>query len=382
MISLLTNLRVKFLSSVLVVYTFVPFSFAAKDVLETPAVQSSIAHQNLLLDVTAVGDRLVAVGARGHVLVSDDEGDNWRQIDTPVSVLLTAVSFADMSNGWVVGHGGVILNTQDGGDTWNKQFDGNAANQSIIKQAQDVITQMEAELDAASDEDAEDIEYELEEAQYAFEDAQVDAEVGASKPFLDVYFDNKNVGFAVGAYGFIFKTIDGGNNWENYGLRMDNVDRFHLNTITRIQGGDYLIAGEAGVMFRSEDEGESWETIDSPYDGSFFGLMGTGETDVALAFGLRGNLFRSEDGGVSWEPLDSGTESTLMGGSYDGSGKVSIVGNSGTVLLSKDGGKSFSETIRANRLGNISLVYVDGRRLALVGESGVSITSPAGKNLQ
>ena len=45
----------------------------------------------MLLDVTAVGDRLVAVGTRGHVLLSDD-GESWRQVDTPVRAALTAVT--------------------------------------------------------------------------------------------------------------------------------------------------------------------------------------------------------------------------------------------------------------------------------------------------
>lgn len=381
MFAMLTNFRSKVLAGLYLVGACLPHAVAVDDVLDTPAAKTTMAHQYLLLDVAQAGSRLVAVGARGHILISENNGDSWRQVDTPVSVLLTALSFADDRHGWAVGHGGVILYTQDGGTSWEKQFDGDAANLSIIQQAEDVVERVREELDLAGDEDIEELEYQLEEAEFALEDAQIDAEVGASKPFLDVYFENTNVGFAVGAYGFLFRTVDGGKRWENYGARMDNIDRFHLNAITKLAGGTYVVAGEAGVMFRSEDQGESWETIDSPYDGSFFGLLATGEKDVVLAFGLRGNLFRSDDAGQYWEDVPSGTENTLMGGAVDASGQISIVGNSGTVLLSVDGGESFSETIRSNRLGNVSLVFIDEHRLALVGESGVSLTNPAGNNL-
>lgn len=355
--------------------------WAAKDVLETSSASTERGHQHLLLDVERTNKRLVAVGARGHILLSEDKGDSWKQVEVPVSVLLTAVDFADDENGWAVGHGGVILATNDGGYTWSRQFDGNAANQSIIRQAEAAVEALEARLESASEDEAADIEYELEEAQFGLEDAQFDAEVGASKPFLDVHFLSRTEGFAVGAYGFMFKTDDGGKTWQNYGDRVENIDRFHFNTITEIPGGALIVAGEAGVMFRSADDGETWETVDSPYDGSFFGLTPTGEADVVLAYGLRGNMFRSEDAGVSWDQVETNTESTLMGGSFDGSGKVSIVGNSGSVLSSTDSGRTFVESIRANRLGNVSLVFLSGRRMVVVGESGVSVTNPSGQNL-
>ncbi len=356
-------------------------ALAVQDVLETPAAKTALADQNLLLDVTRAGQRLVAVGERGHIIVSDDQGQSWRQVDVPVAVLLTGVSFADEKYGWAVGHGGVILHTQDGGESWVKQFDGNLANKMIITQAERYVEELEEELANAGEDEALDLEYALEDAQFALEDAQIDAEVGASKPLLDVLFWSRDEGVVVGAYGFVFKTEDGGKTWTNLGPNMDNPDRFHLNAITRIKGGTLLVAGEAGVLFRSTDQGESWESIDSPYDGSFFGVSPTGEEGEALAFGLRGNLFRSTDDGVSWEPLDSNTESTLMGASYDGSRGITIVGNSGSVLTSSDGGMTFIETIRENRLGNVSVVHISKDRLVMVGENGVNITTPAGTNI-
>ena len=109
---------------------------AVQDVLETPALKTSKAPENLLIDITKAGNRLVSVGVRGHIIYSDDQGLTWQQANVPVSVLLTAVSFVDENYGWAVGHSGVILHTSDGGINWVSQFDGNQANQMVITQAE------------------------------------------------------------------------------------------------------------------------------------------------------------------------------------------------------------------------------------------------------
>jgi len=355
-------------------------SSATSDVLETPAFATTKAAEYLLLDIENQGSRMVAVGAHGHIIYSDDRGVTWAQSDVPVSVMLTAVDFANSEKGWAVGHSGVILHSNDAGVTWHKQFDGNQANESTIEQARAYVAELEFELDEAGGED-EDLEYAIEDAEYALEDAQLDAEIGAAKPFLDVLFVDDKHGFAVGAYGFLFETKNGGQTWSNRSDALDNLDRFHLNTITQLAGGNILIAGEAGVMFVSEDLGRSWDSVDSPYDGSFFGTLGLSDKGVGLAFGLRGNLFRTEDGGYSWARLDSNTENSLMSGSFDGGNKISITGNAGVVILSKDGGRTFSSYSRKDRLGQTSLVYITRQRVALVGESGVQLVSPSGKNL-
>ncbi len=53
---------------------------------------------------TKAGNRLVAVGERGIVLLSDDAGLNWKQVDVPVSVTLTGVQFVSPMKGWAIGH--------------------------------------------------------------------------------------------------------------------------------------------------------------------------------------------------------------------------------------------------------------------------------------
>ena len=88
---------------------------------QAPAIALESAQHAPLVAVSQVGRRLVAVGDHGIVVLSDD-GETWRQASSvPVDGLLTALSFIDERQGWAVGHGGVLLHTEDGGETWALQ---------------------------------------------------------------------------------------------------------------------------------------------------------------------------------------------------------------------------------------------------------------------
>lgn len=356
-------------------------AYALKDVLDTPSMTTQIAHESLLLDVVAAGKRLVAVGERGHIIYSDDQGVSWKQANVPVSVTLTAVHFPTETQGWAVGHGAIILHSSDAGVNWVRQFDGNLANQQVIEQAETRVEQLEEAIESAPEDQQEDIEFKLEEAQFALEDAQFDAEIGPSKPLLDVWFENELKGFAVGAYGFFFETEDGGKTWFNVSNRIDNQDRFHLNAITEIVGGSLFIVGEAGNIFKSNDKGDTWERVESPYEGSFFGVSGTGNVNEVLVFGLRGNLYRSIDLGANWTRIDSGNEATLIAGQQGDDGIVAVVGNSGIVLVSGNAGESFQAVVRENRQAVTAVYLLENGNFLLVGEHGVDISGPTGRSL-
>ena len=77
---------------------------------------------NNYLDIAYADSRIVAVGDRGKILYSDDQGDHWKQAVTPSEVLLTSVCFADARHGWAVGHDAVVLGSDDGGETWTVQI--------------------------------------------------------------------------------------------------------------------------------------------------------------------------------------------------------------------------------------------------------------------
>ena len=84
---------------------------------------SAMTTEALLLDAVQTGNRLVAVGEYGHVILSDDQGESWQQANSvPTRNTLTSVMFLDNQTGYAVGHEATILKTSDGGNNWDLQF--------------------------------------------------------------------------------------------------------------------------------------------------------------------------------------------------------------------------------------------------------------------
>ena len=300
----------------------------------TFSIESPKSSRGLLLDVAHAGARLVVVGDRGHILYSDDQGKTWTQAKVPSRQLLTAVYFADDTHGWAVGHDAQILASADAGATWTKQFE----------------------------------------------------DLNREAPLLDVWFKDAQTGFAVGAYGALLTTTDGGAQWADVSDRIDNQDQYHYNGIAEVKDSGLFIVGEMGSMFRSADEGQTWERVQSPYQGSLFGVIGTAKSGTLLAYGLRGNLFRSTDFGTTWTAIElKGARGPLEFGLSNAAllpdGSLVVVGNGGSVMRSTDDGVSFKVSNRPDRISLAGVTADDKGDLILVGQGGVRVTSPTGAEL-
>ncbi len=350
---------------------------AARGVDSSYAPIMPLAARSLLLDIAAVGERLVAVGERGHVLYSLDNGLNWRQARVPTTQMLTGVYFIDERHGWTVGHDGLVLASDDSGETWRIQRDGlavqNQINLELREQAHHAKKLLKQRLAVAADPERAQIEAELAEAQLDLEDADLALEEPVfTSPLLDVWFSDPDRGWAVGAFGSLVATRDGGQHWLSRQAELDNPEEFHLNAITGDGNGRIFIAGEAGVMFRSLDNGRSWQSMSPFYEGSWFGTVYSQPTDTLFVFGLRGNLFRSSDFGSSWEPVDTDNRITLAGGTASDEGHIVLAGGVGVILTSSDGGQSFQRELIEDSLSLSSGLQRNGQ-LILVGQGGVKV---------
>lgn len=227
-----------------------------------PAVRSPAAAHAMMLGATRAGNRIVAVGEHGVVLLSDDNGQHFRQAArVPVRALLTGVSFADARHGWAVGHAGVILHTADGGETWQLQR----------------------------------------------------SDPGADQPLFSVLFRDADHGFAVGLWSLLLETADGGKTWRKHDLPpapgSQHADR-NLFRLFAAPDGAIFIAAEQGLVLRSTDQGKSWRYLETGYKGSLW--AGAAQPDGTLVVaGMRGTVYSSRDRGESWVPVRSGTHSAL-----------------------------------------------------------------------
>lgn len=310
------------------------------DPLVQPAAPSAGASGAFLMAATRAGDRLVAVGEAGVIVYSDDHGRSWNQAKVPVSVSITGVQFATPTRGWAVGHSGVVLASTDGGQSWTLQLDGNRI----------------ASLPESGGEVAADA-----------------PPANPGDPLLDVYFSDAQHGHAVGAFGLMLRTDDGGKTWVRRNGALPNPEGRHLYAI-RPSGDALYVVGESGSIFVSRDGGASFARVDSPYEGSFFGLAGPRPGEL-LVFGLRGNAFHSADGGAHWSRVQAGTGASWTGAAVFGSAGVLMVSQSGEVALSQDGGRSFR--LLERRLPPLSAVALtsDGRALAagVLGASAIDL---------
>lgn len=281
------------------------------EALDRPAVISRAAASAALLDAAEAGNRLVAVGERGIVLLSDDGGAQWRQVAVPVSVTLTAVRFADDKHGYAVGHGATVLTTSDGGETWVRRLDGRQAAQLALAAAQ-------AGSDAAARRDAERLVAD-----------------GPDKPLLDVLVQDAQHAVVVGAYGLAFATADGGNTWTSWIAGLANPKGLHLYAI-RQRGERILVAGEQGLVRLSENGGRSFSSVATPYAGSFFTAELPAASELVVA-GLRGNVWRSRNAGATWMQLTVPMPASITASAVRTDGSLVLTNQAGMVLGERAG---------------------------------------------
>lgn len=264
-----------------------------------PALDAPLAPSYRLIDIADTGQRLVAVGQRGSIVTSTD-GKTWKQAPSPVNIMLNRVRFLDAQNGWIVGHDGAILHSSDGGLGWKVQhYDAQA------RQLYDILM-----LDAQN-------------------------------------------GIAVGGYGTYLTTADGGARWAPRQFPLADLG-LHFNTILRLGDGTLFMAGEKSLMAWSKDNGESWQMLNSPYNGTFFGAVALGERGV-LVYGLRGRVYVSLDvtaaarqdpasfdppsrvlvedpkqiAAMGWQPLTGGMTESMFSAEKLPDGEVLLVGING-----------------------------------------------------
>lgn len=343
-----------------------------------PADRVPLATQSLVLDIVRTSRNWVAVGERGHILLSDD-GRTWEQAQfVPAQATLTRVTYTDQRL-WAVGHDSTILHSYDFGQTWALQH----------------------------------------------------FEPSWEKPLLDVHFFDRNNGLAIGAFGLIMRTDDSGRNWtildmadlvvseaidweaaaqaahamesfeeddwreedwddEDFDADEDWLDddwdeddafgfdqgcyqfmECHLNAFVDLGDGRQMIVAERGFGFRSVDSGETWESFMFPYQGSMFGVL-PGADDRIVAFGLRGFVQISDDFGDEWEILDFGLRATLKGGVALDDNRVLLVG-SGSTRLTLDTRTGLGD-LREDRLGSdfVAVAIGSDGHIILGGADGLS----------
>lgn len=294
----------------------------------SPRGGNEIADQPLNLsrvqinDLVEVGGRLVAVGERGTIAVSEDSGRSWQVThkDDEVPVTLTDLTALNDQLLIAVGHDSVILRSEDAGMSW------------------DVVMR--------------------------------DSELG--EPLLGSWSDDGTEVFAYGSFGKFLVSKDAGKTFEQKELPIYGE---HLSAMAGDSEDTLILVGEMGLVLRSHDGGGSWEKLKPFYDGSLFGIAHLNSSRW-VAYGMRGHVFFTSDNGDSWSPVDVGHELPLYGHAVSSSGKhMVIVGTAGVLVSLNDQGELL-ESGNMNGLGTLtSAVILPTGEIFVAGQRGLKQSS-------
>jgi photosystem II stability/assembly factor-like uncharacterized protein len=293
------------------------------DVLDSAAIKVRKPSRAILEATTLAGSRIIAAGEHGVIIYSEDNGKNWIQAEVPVDVTLTCIQFADSMLGWVGGHFGTILNTNDGGKTWRVQLNGVQANQLTLTAAEAAVAQGNTSPGVP----------------LAMKRARKFLEDGPNKPFLSLLVLGPQKIIAFGADRMTMITTDGGKTWVDWSLHIDDALSHNLYDSTII-GPNIYLAGEHGLIFQSADAGLNFKQLPPPSDVTLFRVFGVRDGSI-IVIGVAGSVYRSSDGGTTWTGLELGTQDNLTAYCVFGSGTVLLASQTGTVFASKDDGKTF-----------------------------------------
>lgn len=291
----------------------------------------------------------MAVGVQGIVLLSDDQGKNWRQAKSvPVGLALTNVHFVNETEGWAVGHSGVILHSKDAGETWEKQLDGREAGKLLLTEAKTLRNG--------------------DEQRRAIRNAERWLQDGPDKPLLGIHFATPNRGWAVGAYGLALSTEDGGKTWRSIMEQLPNKNGKHIYDL-RVYGSELVLAGEQGSLFRAGALDGSFEQIKSPYSGTFFGSLRT-QNGAYIAYGLRGNVWRRQNIAGDWVKIDYPATVSVAAGIQLADGRLVLGDQNGRLTISNDDGVKFYSVDVPATPGFTSLVQASDGALIATGAQG------------
>ncbi len=282
-----------------------------------------LALKSALLDIVRAGSRLVAVGERGHVLLSDDGGRGWRQAAAvPTRATLTALHASDERTLWAVGHGGVILRSGDAGERW----------------------------------------------------ALVAGRADARDVLLSVRVEPDGRGLAVGGFGFALRTSDGGARWQRTELLAGEDGERHLNRLFVSAGASWFIAAEGGRVLRSSDRGERWQAVATPYPGSLWSGAAL-EGGALLACGMRGNVLRSTDDGRTWSRSTVAGAGSLTAVAALPGDRCVLVGLDGSLVDGSAGGQTLTLRRLENRAALTGVVALDSGEWVVTSTAGARIVA-------
>ena len=328
-----------------------------------PLAERTIYSTDRFYDVQALSkDRAFIVGYGGKILETTNGGSTWDVRESGTDVALYAVRFPDDQHGFISGQDGVVLHTGDGGKTWQKQESNAVFQDKEGKQPLFLFGLWAIDADHAWVVGDRSILSSTTDGGKTWRARKVAMEadisggesLAAADPILyDVKFTDAQNGWIVGEFGKIMHTTDGGETWhEQEKSLMEGTGIFDLLDLPTLYGV-YMLDGQRGVaagidghIARTSDGGQRWGfdelELEYPLIDPLFRLVELPNGD-AWAVGAAGEVVRRPPGESKWKRAKLGQDilTWLRGLSFSDEKNGWLVGGFGLIYRTTDGGKSW-----------------------------------------
>lgn len=137
---------------------------------------------------------------------------------------------------------------------------------------------------------------------------------------------------AIGGAGMVARSGDGGETWETRWLPGTNL----INAIAFADDRTAVLVGD-GIVLRTTDAGLTWKAVRSPARAVIRSIAFASATE-GLGVGFWGEAIRSADGGATWERQATGTRFHLTAVSARPGGGFVVAGMRETVFAVTAGG--------------------------------------------
>ena len=323
------------------------------EVDDVSLVERKISIADKFYDIKATSpDRAIVVGYGGKILLTENGGRSWEVIPSGTDRALYNIQFADAETGWISGQDGVMLHTADGGKTWQREFTGTAVYlfgiSFVDKQRGWAVGDRATMLETRDGGQNWSVRKLAQSGSLNAEQA-----ITSQDPVLyGVQFVDAQNGWVVGEFGKIFHTSDGGATFKEQqeSLLGDGIfDVLDLPTFFGVHfqnANEGMAAGLDGKIVRTRDGGNTWRfepmELEYPIVDPLFAAETIGNGS-GIAVGAAGEVVRLDPGASKWKRAKLGMEvlTWLRAVDFVTPDNGWIVGGFGLILHTQDGGKTW-----------------------------------------
>lgn len=285
----------------------------------------------------------------GMILYTDDAGETWkRQGDSAMfnGIDVINVWAIDQQNAWIACSGNKIFRTLDGGNTWIPVLtpvipgDPPLSGISILNNTTIWISgglgTVYHSNDAGNNWTVHDSSF--------FHNGMMQGILAITRQVIYVVgeFDTES-----GAFGFISRTLNGGVTWDSISLP-GNYNRHLWIGVDAVDSNNVIIYGQHGHYAITQNGGNTWTTPDSVTAGDINALVMLSKDAFWAAFDYD-QIFKTFDAGITWiqQPSAGPMNQFLVGIDTYYSQTALIVGESagyqksGKILKTTDGGNNW-----------------------------------------